>query len=391
MKRKVCVVTGSRADYGLLRQLMKEIQNSSLLQLQLIATGMHLSAEFGFTFQEIKNDGFIIDRNIDILLSSDSAIGVTKSIGLGLIGFADAVAELKPDILLLLGDRFEIFSSACSALIAQIPIAHLHGGEVTEGAFDDAMRHSITKMSHIHFVATEEYRRRVIQLGEDPRRVYLVGGLGVDSINCLQLYDKNSLEKFLDFSFAKRNLLVTFHPETLDPGSARLQLQSLLDALDQLRDTHLIFTMPNADTDGRMLMSMIRDFVVSRPHARAYTSLGQLNYLSCMQFVDAVVGNSSSGLLEAPTFKIGTINIGRRQQGRLKAKSVIDCEPNTKDILNALMLLYSANFCNDLQHVINPYGEGGASKKIVRVLENISLEQLINKKFHNLYSDCELP
>jgi GDP/UDP-N,N'-diacetylbacillosamine 2-epimerase (hydrolysing) len=384
MNRTICVVTGTRAEYGLLRLVMKEIRDDPDLTLQTVATGMHLSPEFGLTFREIEDDGFVIDRKVEMLTSSDSKVGVTKSIGLGLIGFADSLNELDPDIVLVLGDRFEIFSCVCAALIARIPVAHLHGGESTEGAFDEAFRHSITKMSHLHFVATEEYQRRVIQLGEDPRRVFLVGGLGVDNILQLELLDQRQLETEIGFKFRDKNLLITFHPETLGEDSPEVQMSELLNVLATQEDTGLIFTHPNADTGGRKLISMVKEFVACNDNAVVHESLGQQRYLSCMSFVDGVVGNSSSGLTEAPSFKVGTINIGNRQRGRLEASSVINCSPESKSIMKALTTLYSAGFQNALSSTRNPYGQGGASTKIIEVVKSIRLKQLIQKSFHDL-------
>lgn len=293
---------------------------------------------------------------------------------------------LNPDLLLVLGDPYEIFSAAASAMIARIPIAHLHGGETTEGACDEAIRHAITKMAHLHFVAAEDYRRRVIQLGEDPERVFLVGGLGIDTIRKLDLLDRPNLETALDFKLGPRNLLITFHPVTLEQGTAAEQMAELLAALETLDDTRLIFTMPNADTDGRGLIRMIQDFVTRHPQqAKAFTSLGQLRYLSTVAQVDAVVGNSSSGLTEVPSFKKGTINIGDRQRGRLKADSVVDCEPTRTSILAALRHLETPDFKSRLANSQNPYGFGGASAAIVRTLEQTPLEGLLLKKrFHDL-------
>jgi GDP/UDP-N,N'-diacetylbacillosamine 2-epimerase (hydrolysing) len=382
--KKICVVTGTRAEYGLLRWVVEGIRQSPELELQLIATGMHLSPEFGMTVKMIEEDGFKIDRKVEMLLSSDTVVGVTKSMGLGIIGFADALAELKPDLMLVLGDRYEIFAAAASAMIARIPIAHLHGGETTEGAFDEAIRHSITKMSHLHFVAAEEYRRRVIQLGEQPENVFNVGGLGIDNIIRLKLLTCDELEEALDFKLKKRNLLVTFHPVTLEKNTSAQQMDELLAALAELKDTGLIFTMPNADTDGRVLLMMIKEFCAEFPQARAYTSLGQLRYLSCIQHFDGVVGNSSSGLLEVPFFKKGTINIGDRQQGRLKAGSVIDCDPTQVSIRKALNRLLSPEFQAQLLDVETPYGNGGASGAIVRRLESQSLDNLLKKRFYDL-------
>jgi len=384
--RKICVVTGTRAEYGLLRWVMEGIRNSLKLELQVIATGMHLSPEFGLTYREIEKDGFRIDRKVEMLLSSDTPIGITKSMGLGLIGFADALNELKPDLLLVLGDRYEIFAAVSAAMVARIPVAHLHGGETTEGAFDEAIRHSITKMSHLHFVAAEEYRQRVIQLGEHPDRVFQVGGLGVDNINKMILFNKEELEQSLDFKLGKKNLLITFHPVTLEHGTSACQMGELLSALEKLEDTHLIFTMPNSDTDGRVIFQMIEKFVTKHPNANAFTSLGQLRYLSCVKYVDGVVGNSSSGLTEIPSFKKGTINIGDRQKGRLKAGSVIDCLPNKNSIGKAITELYSQEFQVKLSSVNNPYGTGGGSEMIVAKIENYYLNGVIKKKFYNTKS-----
>lgn len=383
--RTICVVSGTRADYGLLQWVMHGIRRDPALKLQVVATGMHLSPEFGLTYREIEADGFTIDRKLEMLTSSDSPSGVTKSIGLGVIAFADAFMELRPDIVLVLGDRFEIFAAVTAAMIAGLPIAHLHGGEITEGAFDDAIRHSITKMAHLHFVAAEPYRRRVVQMGESPERVFLSGGLGVDTIRKTPLLNRADLEAAIGFKLGRKNLLVTFHPVTLEPGAAPGQMAALLKALDSLRDTHLIMTMPNADTGGRELIRLVEQFVATRPHARAYTSLGQLRYLSCMAHVDGVVGNSSSGLAEAPSFRKGTVNIGDRQRGRLKVASVIDCDPDCASILAAIETLYSPLFQASLKKVESPYGDGGASEKIVDVLKHFDIDGITKKSF------CDLP
>jgi len=377
--RKICVVTGTRAEYGLLRCTIDYIGKSPLLELQLIATGMHLSPEFGLTVQEIEADGHRIDRKVEMLLSSDTPIGITKSMGLGLIGFADALAELQPDLLLVLGDRFEIFAAASAALIARIPIAHIHGGELTEGAFDDAIRHSITKMSHLHFVAAEEYRQRVIQMGEHPDRVFLVGGLGVDAIKRTKLLSREELEDSLDFKLGPSNLLITFHPVTLEHNTSVHQMGELLAALDELEDTHLIFTMPNADTDGRVLIKMIRDFCATRRYAKAFTSLGQQRYFSCIQQCDGVVGNSSSGLAEVPSFKKGTVNIGDRQKGRLRAASVIDCEPEREAIAAALQRIWEPEFRMGLTVTGNLYGDAFASDCIISLI----IQCICNGTKHN--------
>ena len=381
--KRVCVVTGTRAEYGLLRWVMEGIRESSSLDLQLIVTGMHLSPEFGLTAEGIEADGFVIDKRVEMLMSSDTPVGVTKSMGLAMIGFADAFADLKPDLLLVLGDRYEIFAAASAAMIARIPIAHIHGGEVTEGAFDDAMRHSISKMSHLHFVAADQYKNRVIQMGEAPNRVFLVGGLGVDVIKQTPTLSRKELEETLDFELQPRNLLITFHPVTLEDQSSERHINELLAALGDLHDTGLIFTLPNADTDSRIVSARISEFCNNHPSAKEFVSLGQERYLSCIQHFDGVIGNSSSGLTEVPSYKKGTVNIGDRQRGRLKAQSVIDCEPDEASIKIALDRLFSESFRADLYSVENPYGTGGASKRIVEILDRVEIDALLKKGFWN--------
>ena len=385
IRRKICVVTGTRADYGLLFWIMKGIKVDTELELQVVATGMHLSPEFGLTYREIEEDGFCIDRKVEMLLSADTPSAIAKSTGLGMIGFADAFAELKPDVIVVLGDRFEILAAAFAAMVGRIPISHIHGGETTIGAFDEAIRHSITKMAWWHFVAAEEYKNRVIQLGEDPRRVYLVGGMGVDGIKKTELLSKPELEKSIESKFFKKNLLVTYHPVTFEHGTTEKQFYGLLSYLGKLADTKVIFTLSNSDTHGRIINSMIDAFVKAHPtKSIAFASMSQLNYLSTLQFVDGVIGNSSSGLLEAPTFKIGTINIGDRQKGRLKADSVIDCEPDEESIEMAIKTLYSKNFQERLKTVKNPYGGGNASDKIIEVLKREPLPKEMKKEFYDL-------
>ena len=389
-QRKICIVTGSRAEYGLLYWLMKEIEDTKDLELQIIATGMHLSPEFGLTYQQIQSDGFTINQKVEILLSSDSEVGISKSMGLAMIGFADAMDQLNPDLMVVLGDRFEIFSAASAATVSKIPIAHLHGGETTEGAFDEAFRHSITKMSHLHFTSTEEYRQRVIQLGEHPDRVFNVGAVGIDNIKKLQLLDREAFEKSIGFKLGQKNLLITFHPVTLETATAEQQFGNLLAALDKFENTHLIFTKANADTNGRIINSMIDDFVAERKTTTvAFTQLGQLRYLSSMQYMDGVLGNSSSGLIEVPSFKIGTINIGDRQKGRVKARSVIDCEPRVVEIMNGIRTLYSSEFQQNLVDLVNPYGEGGGSVEITNIISSYSypFTDILKKSFYDL-QDC---
>lgn len=383
-KRKVCVVTGTRAEYGLLYWLLKEIEADKELEIQLIVTGMHLSPEFGLTYKEIEKE-FKIDKKIEMLLSSDTSVSISKSMGLAQISFAEAYDELKPDIVVVLGDRYEIFSATSAAMIARIPIVHLHGGETTEGAFDESIRHSITKMSHLHFTATEEYRNRVIQLGEHPSRIFNVGGLGIENIKRLKLLSKEEFEQSIDFKLNKKNILVTFHPVTLENSTTKEQFQHLLDVIDELEDTNIIFTKANSDTDGRIINQMIDEYVAKNFHKSVqFTSLGQLRYLSALQYVDAMVGNSSSGLLEAPSFKIGTINIGDRQKGRIKSDSVIDCSANKTDIDKAFKRLYSKEFQNSLLNVQNPYGDGYASNKIIEEIKKIDLQNILKKSFYDL-------
>ena len=383
-KRKICVVTGTRAEYGLLYWLMKEINVDNALVLQVVVTGMHLSKEFGNTYQQIEKDGFTIDKKVDISLTSDTELAISKSMGLGVIGFADVFNKLQPDLIVVLGDRFEIFSAVSAALIAKIPVAHLHGGEVTEGVIDESIRHSITKMSHLHFAATDEYRNRIIQLGEQPDKVFHVGGLGIDNINKLKLLSKADFENTINFELGEKNILITFHPVTLEKSTSGMQFQALLDSISELKNTKIIFTKANADIDGRVINTMIDDYVAKHDNTIAFTSMGQLNYLSALQFIDAVVGNSSSGLIEAPSFKIGTIDIGDRQKGRIKTDSVISCLPKKRNIDSAFNKMYSEEFQNTLDQVENAYGKGGASKEIVNIIKSVNLHNIIKKPFHDI-------
>jgi len=382
--RKICVITGTRADYGLLYWLMKEIDVDKDLELQIIVTGMHLSEEFGNTYQQIEKDSFIIDQKVDISLTSDTEMSISKSIGIGMIGFSNAFNLLQPDLIVVLGDRFEIFSAVSAAMIARIPTAHLHGGEVTEGVIDEPIRHSITKMSHLHFTATNEYRNRVIQLGERPDTVFNVGGLGIDNINKLKLLNKDVFEKVIGFKLGEKNILVTFHPVTLEDSTAEIQFKELLDSVDELQNTKIIFTKANSDTGGRIINNMIDNYVANHNNAIAFKSMGQLNYLSALQFVDVVVGNSSSGLLEAPSFNIGTIDIGDRQKGRIKADSIISCSPSKESINRAFYKSYSEEFQDIVNNTKNPYGDGSASKIIFDTIKNFNLDNIIKKTFYDL-------
>lgn len=382
MKRKICVVTGTRAEYGLLYWLMKELQEDPDFELQIIATGMHLSPEFGLTYQQIEQDGFIINEKVEMLLSSDTPVGITKSLGLATIGFADSLERLSPDLLVVLGDRYEILAAVQAALIARIPVAHIAGGDTTEGAIDEAIRHSITKMSHLHFVTNEISAQRVRQLGENPAHVYNVGHTGIDAIKRVRLLEKKELEESLGFAFKPINFLVTFHPVTLEEASSQTQFQELLNALDSLGpEVGIIITKPNSDTDGRVLIKMIDEFCQTRPNVQAYVSLGQQRYLSTIHYVDAVIGNSSSGLYEVPAFKKPTINIGDRQKGRLKSSSVIDCPPEKEAIIQAIQM----GLQQDWSGVESMYGDGGASEKIISILkQQKTYKALLQKHFYKV-------
>ncbi len=384
MNRKICVITGSRADYGLLRRVINGIKCDPDLTLQLVVTGTHLSKEYGSTYEEIKLDGFEINGEIHTVGDSDSPAAIAESMGLGLTGFGSIFEKLKPDLLVVLGDRFEILAATAAALVSRIPVAHIHGGEVTEGAYDDAIRHSITKMSNLHFVATEKCRKRVIQLGEDPNSVFLVGGLGVDAINNVELFTREQLQVELGIKFLEKSLLITFHPETLGGEDPAAQFKEVLYALELLEDTTLVFTMPNADTGGKEIAKIIEKFVDTNINAYYFKSLGQQKYLSTVAQVDGVIGNSSSGILEVPSFKKGTINIGDRQKGREQAQSIINCNPERKEIGLALDKLYSPEFKILSNRTINPYGAGGASEKIVSILREVSLKKSSQKIFYDL-------
>lgn len=385
MKRKICLVTGTRAEYGLLYWLMKEIQEDTDLELQIIATGMHLSPEFGLTYRQIEEDGFKIDKKIEMLLSSDTPVGISKSMGIGIIGFSEAYADLKPDIVVLLGDRFETFCAASVACVSRIPIAHLHGGETTQGAIDEAFRHSITKMSHLHFTSTEEYRNRIIQLGENPERVYNVGALGIENIRKLPLLSRKDLEKEIDFSLGKQCILVTYHPVTLEQETAQIQFQNLLNAIYTIDSLHAIFTKANADTEGRIINQMIDEYVTTEKNAAiSFISMGQIRYLSAMKHMDAVVGNSSSGIIEAPSFKVPTLNIGDRQKGRVQTRSIVNCPPTKNAIIQALKQALYLDFRQSIQDMTNPYEKEDTAKNIKKTIKKFDLSNILKKEFYNI-------
>lgn len=384
--RKICVVTATRAEYGLLKCLLEDINLEGALQLQIISTGTHLSPEFGLTNQQIEADGFHVDKKIEILLSSDTAIGVSKSMGLAQISFAEAFDELKPDIVLVLGDRYELIPIVTAANIARIPVAHLSGGELTEGAIDELIRHALTKLSHLHFTAMDEYSKRVIQMGEQPDRVFNVGEVGLDNLQRMTLLSQKEFELSIDRSLKSKNLLITYHPETTQNiEEVKADFEEILDALNAIEDTLLIFTKANADVGGRLINKMIDDYVtVNTDKAIAFTSLGQLRYLSALQYVDAVVGNSSSGIVEAPSFKVATINIGDRQKGRVRAQSTLDVNVCKNEIEQALRVSSSKEFKELLTTIVNPYGEGNSSKKVVEVLKKVELKNLKSKLFYDI-------
>lgn len=384
--KKICVATGTRAEYGLLKPLIDKIYHSEDFELQLAVTGMHLSTEFGLTYQEIERDGYPITAKIEMLLSSDTPVGITKSMGLALIGFADYFAMYQPDIVVILGDRYEMLMVASAALVARIPIAHIHGGELTEGLIDEAIRHSITKMSQLHFVTTEEYRKRVIQLGEQPQRVFNVGALGVENVKQIHLLEKEQLEKEIEFTFSEKTVMVTFHPVTLEQMTAENQFDNLLTVLDKYKELKIIFTKANSDTDGRVINRMIDDYVKSNSErCVAYTSLGQLRYLSVLHFCCGVIGNSSSGIIEVPSFKIPTVNIGDRQKGRVCANSVITCGNTIPEIQKAVDKALSEEFRALLSEITNPYEGENTSQRILEIIaEELQRGIELKKSFYNV-------
>lgn len=377
--KKIAVFTGTRAEYGLLYWLLKDIQQDTELELQLLVSAMHLSPEFGMTYQQIEADGFTITEKVEMLLSSDSAVGTAKSMGLGVIGFADALSRMKPDILVILGDRFEALAVAQAAMILRIPIAHIHGGEITEGAYDDAIRHAITKLSLLHFTSTETYRTRVIQLGEHPNRVFNVGAIGLDHLQRSKLMTVKELAASLNFKLEQPYLLVTYHPVTLASEPAVESFNNLLNALDQFPNHQIILTYPNADDGGRAIIPLLEAYAKKQPsRALAIPSLGQLRYLSSVKHAAAVVGNSSSGIIEVPSFKVPTVNLGERQKGRLAATSVFSCPSSTKTIVKTLQAALQTN----LSQVVNPYGKGQASEAILEQLKFANLS--VVKTFYDL-------
>ena len=381
-KKKICVFTGSRAEYGLLKPLLKEIASDKTLELQLLVTGMHLSPEFGLTYQIIENDGFLINEKIEMVLSADTPSSICKSIGLGLIGYADALKRLNPDFIVLLGDRYETLAGAIASFVSRIPIAHIQGGELTFGATDDSMRHSITKMSMLHFTYNKTYSKRVIQLGENPCRVFDFGALNVEAIKEVQLLKKIEFQKKAKFKLGVINCLVTFHPVTLEKNTAKKQFIALLNVLKRNKHIYCIFTKTNSDVEGRIINELIDQFVLkNNERSVSFTSMGQQLYYSAMNLVDVVIGNSSSGIIETPSFRVPTINIGDRQSGRIKAKNIIDCDPNEKNISLSLKKSLTNDFLNSLQNMINPFEKKHTAKNIKNIIKNYYLNNEVKKVF----------
>lgn len=385
MKKIINILTATRAEYGLLKPIIVKLNKISEFDIRIVVTGAHLSSEFGLTYQEIEKDGFIIDEKIEILLSSDSTASISKSMGLAMISFADYFKKLAPDLLIVLGDRYETLAVVTTAMNQRIPIAHLYGGETTEGAIDESIRHAITKLSYLHFTSTEEYRKRVIQLGEHPDRVYNVGGIGIENVLNEKLLTKKQLEDSLGIDLSKPYGVVTFHPVTLENNSSEIQISSLLEVCKEYKDMNFIITKANADAEGRIINQLIDQYEQKNENIYAFTSLGLTKYLSALKYAKLVIGNSSSGLLEAPSFNIPTINIGDRQKGRLQGDSVINCEPNKDSIRSAIEVSFTEQFMNQAKEAVNPYGDGNTSDKVVDIIKEYILNDKINlkKKFYD--------
>lgn len=384
--RTIGVVTGGRADYGIYRPLLRAIQKDPGLKLCVIATGMHLSPEFGLTAGAIEDDGFNVDERVESLLSSDTPEGIAKSMGLGTVGFAQLFGHRLPDILVVLGDRFEMHAAAVAALPFKIPIAHIHGGEITEGAIDDALRHSMTKLSHLHFVAAKTYADRLIQMGEEPWRVTVAGALSLDNIQSMRLLGRDELEDKLGMSLENAPLMITFHPVTLEYEKTEWQVSQLLHALESVNGP-VVFSIPNADTNGRIIVERFRAFVKDRPNACLVENLGTDAYFSLMKIAAAMAGNSSSGIIEAASFQLPVVNIGNRQSGRIRARNVIDTGYHSEEILTGIQKALSAEFRLELAGLANPYGNDHAAEKILGVLRDVELgEKLIRKRFSEVPS-----
>lgn len=384
-KLKISIISGSRAEYGILYWIIKELNTVKNFKINFIVSGSHLSKNFGYTIKQIKKDKIEVNEKVFINVEKDTILDINKSISEGIIAFTKVFIKNKPDLIMLVGDRFETFSAAISAYTLRIPIAHIHGGEITEGAYDEGFRHSITKMSHIHFASNKIHKKRIIQLGENSKNVYVVGAPGIDNIYRLKLYNKISLEKKLKIKFANRNLLITLHSETLNTEKNISNINNLIGAINSLDNTNIFFTLANPDVGGNIINKIINKYVLqNREKSYVFKSLGQKNYLSLLKYVDVVIGNSSSGIIEVPSFKKASINLGNRQSGRLQAKSIINCDNQKKDILKAINRVYSKNFQKKLKNIVNPYGDGNASKKIVKILKEKNMKDIIIKKFYDL-------
>ncbi len=385
--KKVCIITATRAEYGLLIPIIHQVLEDKQLELQLVVTGTHLSSQHGLTYKEIQRDGFTINEKIDVQMNSDSQIGISKTMGLIMISFAECFKRLMPDMVIILGDRYEMMAIASVATVLKIPICHMYGGETTEGAFDEAFRHSITKMSYLHFTSTEAYRKRVIQLGEDPQRVFNVGATGVENIKKIRLLSKEQIEEQIHFRIDDKTLLVTFHPETLEKDTAEEQFKALLTAINELKECKVIFTNANADIDGNIINHLIKEYVINHEDkAISFSSLGQLRYLSVMKYVGAVVGNSSSGIIEAPSLGTPTVNIGDRQKGRIRANTVIDCLNNKESIVNAIYKALSKEFKDKIKQIENPYEGKDTSTEIISIIKKHFTQNNVNlkKTFYNI-------
>lgn len=386
MKKIISILTATRAEYGLLRPLILKLQQLGEFDVRVVVTGAHLSPEFGLTYKEIEEDNIEIDKKIEILLSSDTPSSISKSMGLAMIGFSDYFSVLKPDLLIVLGDRYETLAVCCVAMNQRIPIAHLYGGETTEGAVDESIRHAITKLSYLHFTSTEEYRKRVIQLGEDPSRVFNVGALGIENIMNEKLLDRVNLEKALGMSLDGPFAMVTFHPVTLEKDSSAIQFKALLDVFHAHPELKYVFSKANADADGRIINEMIDTFVTTHENAVVFASLGTKQYLSTVKHSSFVIGNSSSGIIEVPSLHVPTINVGDRQKGRIQADSIINCEPTSVDIERAIMYALTEECKEKGKTVANPFGNGNSSELIASKIKTMLTENTINlkKKFYDL-------
>lgn len=383
--KKIIVITSTRAEYGLLAPIIKKLNDDIRIEVLVAVTGTHLSPDFGMTVNEIESDGIKVDKKIEMLLSSDSSIGVSKSMGLALISFSEYFEERRPDAIMVLGDRFETLAICIAAMNSRIPIIHLHGGEATEGLIDEAVRNSITKLSYLHFPSTEVYRKRIIQMGESPERVFNVGAMGVENAIHTQLLSKAELNESLKFDF-NRYAVMTFHPVTLENNTAEAQVTEVLEAISKFEDIHFICTKANADMNGRIINTIIEKYSKEYNNIHLYDSLGMRRYLSALKYAEFVIGNSSSGLIEAPSFRIPTINIGDRQKGRIQAESIINCRPNTNEIIEAVEKALSSAYRTGLMQMSNPYGDGNTSDKIVQITSDFLLNDKfdIKKTFYDL-------